>query len=188
MESKVTFTKTEIERSLLFIEPGPVVLVTSFDPDKNKANVMTISWTIALDFKQHIAICTGPWNYSFDIIMKTKECVVAIPSTDLAKTVVKIGDISGKDIDKFKKFKLTKLDAEKVQAPLIEECVANLECKVIDFVKKYGLIILEVINVWENKDIKDSKFFHAFGDGTFVTDGERMNLRKFMKDKIPEGL
>ena len=51
MESKVTFTKTEIEGSLLFIELGPIVLVTSFDPDKNKANVMTISWTIALDFK-----------------------------------------------------------------------------------------------------------------------------------------
>ena len=78
MESKVTFTKTEIEGSLLFIELGPIVLVTSFDPDKNKANVMTIFWTIALDFKQNIKICTGPWNYSFDIIMKTKECMAAI--------------------------------------------------------------------------------------------------------------
>ena len=103
-----------------YIEPGPVVLVSSFDPDKKKANVMTISWTIALDFAQHIAICTGPWNYSYDIIIKTKECVVAIPPASLAETVVKIGDVSGKDIDKFKRFKLTKLDAEKVSAPLIE--------------------------------------------------------------------
>ena len=188
MKKKIEFTKTDIERALLFIEPGPVVLVTSYDPDTEKDNVMTISWTIALDFNQHIAICTGPWNYSFDIIKKTKECVIAIPPASMAQTVVKIGDVSGKDVDKFKKFKLTKLEAEDVDAPLIEECVANLECKVVDFVKKYGLIILEVVNVWENKDIKEPKFFHAFGDGTFVADGERMNLRKFMKDKIPEGL
>ena len=188
MNKKNIFCKTEIQRSLLFIEPGPVVLVSSYDPDKKKANVMTISWTLALDFNHHIAICTGPWNHSFDIIMKTKECVVAIPPASMAETVVKIGDISGKDVDKFKKFNITKLDAEKVKAPLIEECVANLECKVIDYVKKYGLIILEVVNLWENKYIKEPKLFHAFGDGTFVSDGEKMNLRKFMEDKIPEGL
>ncbi len=188
MESKVEFTKADIERALLFIEPGPVVLVTSYDPDEKKANVMTISWTIALDFCQHIAICTGPWNHSFDIIKKTKECIVAIPPASMAKTVVKIGAVSGKDVDKFKKFKLTQQEGEEVKAPLIEECFANLECKVIDFVKKYGLFILEVVNVWENKDIEDPKMFHAFGDGTFVTDGEKMNLRKLMKDKIPEGL
>ena len=188
MKNKVKFKKGKIERSLLYIEPGPVVLVSSHDPDEDKDNVMTISWTLALDFCQHIALCTGPWNHSFDIIMKTKECVVAIPPASMAETVVKIGDISGKDVDKFEKFDITKLEAEKVDAPLIEECVANLECKVIDFVKKYGLIILEVVNVWENQDIKDPKLFHAFGDGTFVTDGEKMNLRKLMKDKIPKGL
>ena len=188
MKNKVKFKKGKIERSLLYIEPGPVVLVSSYDPDEDKDNVMTISWTLALDFCQHIALCTGPWNHSFDIIMKTKECVVAIPPASMAETVVKIGDISGKDVDKFEKFDITKLEAEKVDAPLIEECVANLECKVIDFVKKYGLIILEVVNVWENQDIKDPKLFHAFGDGTFVTDGEKMNLRKLMKDKIPKGL
>ena len=188
MEKESNFTKTDIERSLLFIEPGPDVLVSSFDPDKKKSNIMTISWTIALDFNQHIAICTGPWNYSYDIIIKTKECVVAIPPASMAETVVKIGNVSGEDIDKFKKFKITKLDAEKVKAPLIDECVANLECKVIDVVKKYGLIILEVVNVWENKDIKEPKLFHAFGDGSFAVDGKKINLRKFMKDKIPDGL
>ena len=187
-EDEVKFVKTDLARSLLFIEPGPVVLVSSFDPDKKKSNVMTISWTIALDFAHHIAICTGAWNYSYDIIIKTKECVVAIPPSDMAETVVKIGAVSGKDVDKFKKFKLTKLEAEKVKAPLIEECVANLECKVIDVVEEYGLIILEVVNVWENQDIKDPKLFHAFGDGTFVADGKKMNLRKLMKNKIPDGL
>ena len=120
--------------------------------------------------------------------MKTKECVVAIPPASMAETVVKIGDISGKDCDKFEKFGIKQLEAEKTDAPLIDGCVANLECKVVDFVKKYGLIILEVVNVWENEELKDEKLFHAYGDGKFVKDGEKMDLRKFMADKIPEGL
>ena len=120
--------------------------------------------------------------------MKTKECVVAIPPSSMAETVVKIGDISGKVVDKFEKFKLTKVEAEKVKAPLIGECVANLECKVVDYVEKYNLIILQVVNLWENNDIKDAKLFHANGDGTFVEDGKKFDLRKFMNDKVPEGL
>ena len=182
------YKKTDLSRCLLFIEPGPVVLLSSYNLETQKPNLMTISWTIALDFNHHIALCTGPWNYSFDLIMKTKECVVAIPPASMAETVVKIGDISGKDCDKFEKFGIKQLEAEKTDAPLIDGCVANLECKVVDFVKKYGLIILEVVNVWENEELKDEKLFHAYGDGKFVKDGEKMDLRKFMADKIPEGL
>ena len=182
------YKKTDLSRCLLFIEPGPVVLVSSYNLETKQPNLMTISWTIALDFNHHIALCTGPWNYSFDLIMKTKECVVAIPPASMAETVVKIGDISGKDCDKFEKFGIKQLEAEKTDAPLIDGCVANLECKVVDFVKKYGLIILEVFNVWENEELKDEKLFHAYGDGKFVKDGEKMDLRKFMADKIPEGL
>ena len=182
------YKKTDLSRCLLFIEPGPVVLVSSYNLETQQPNLMTISWTIALDFNHHIALCTGPWNYSFDLIMKTKECVVAIPPASMAETVVKIGDISGKYCDKFEKFGIKQLEAEKTDAPLIDGCVANLECKVVDFVKKYGLIILEVVNVWENEELKDEKLFHAFGDGRFVKDGEKMDLRKFMEDKIPEGL
>ena len=185
-ESK--YKKSDLARCLLYIEPGPVVLVSSYDSESKKPNIMTISWTLALDFKQHMTICTGAWNHSFDIIMKSKECVVAIPPASMAETVVKIGDISGKTCDKFEKFGIKQLKAEKVQAPLIDGCVANLECKVVDYVKKYGLIILEVVNVWESEELKDEKLFHAFGDGRFVKDGEKMDLRKFMEDKVPEGL
>lgn len=182
------YKKVDVRRSLLYIEPGPVVLVSSYNPETKKPNIMTISWTLALDFKQHIALCTGPWNHSFQNIIKSKECVVAIPPASMAETVVKIGDISGKVCDKFEKFGIKQLKAEEVQAPLIDGCVANLECKVVELNSKWGLIILEVVNVWENEELKDEKLFHAFGDGRFVKDGEKMDLRKFMSDKVPEGL
>ena len=74
--------------------------------------------------------------------MKNKECVVAIPPASMAETVVKIGDISGKECDKFEKFGIKTLEAEKVDAPLIDGCIANLECKVVDFVKKLVWFLL----------------------------------------------
>ena len=178
--------ESPIERALLYIEPGPVVLVSTHDDHKN--NVMTISWSMALDFDQHIAICTGPWNYSFKALKKTKECVICIPPASMAETVVKIGDISGADTDKFKEFSLTALEAAHVHAPLIKECMACLECRVIDYVRKYGIFILSVEKVWENEEIADKQMLHAFGDGTFSTDGSRINLRHLMADKLPPNL
>ena len=178
--------ETDIEKSLYYMEPGPVVLVTSFDGKKK--NVMTISWTGCLDFSQHFSICTGPWNHSFDVIMKTKECVLAIPPAGMSETVVRIGDISGTEIDKFKAFGLTGLKGKTVRAPLIKECMANIECRVTDYVEEYGLIILEALHVWENPDVTDRRLIHAFADGTFSYDGERVSHRELMADKLPPGL
>ena len=79
-----------LERALTFIEPGPVVLVTTFDGKRN--NVMTISWTMAIDFDRHIVLTTGSWNYSFGALMERRECVVCIPPADMIETVVRIGD------------------------------------------------------------------------------------------------
>lgn len=179
-------TETAIERALTFIEPGPVVLVSTFDGHRN--NVMTISWTMAIDFSQHIAITTGEWNYSFRTLMDTGECVVCIPPASMLKTVVRIGDVSGANTDKFKTFGLTPLPAATVKAPLIDGCIACLECKVTDYIEKYGFIIMKVTRVTVNPDCHDKRMIHAIGDGRFVADGETFNCRELMADKLPPGL
>lgn len=175
-----------IEKALTFIEPGPVTLVTTADGE-NK-NVMTISWTMAIDFDQHIVLTTGRWNYSFDALMKTGECCVCIPPASMAKTVVDIGMVSGEDCDKFEKFNLTAVKGKTVKAPLIGECMACLECKVVDYIDKYGFFVLKVLRVSLNEDIEDRRILHAVGDGTFVADGEKINLREAMRGKLPPGL
>lgn len=175
-----------IEKSLTYIEPGPVVLITTFDGKRN--NVMTISWTMAIDFDQHIAITTGEWNHSFNTMMETGECAVCIPSAEMLDTVVKIGTVSGADIDKFEKFNLTPVPAQTVQAPLLEECIACLECKVTDYISKYGFVILKVTRVTESTKCKDKRMIHAKGDGTFIIDGHTENRRDLMIEKLPPGL
>lgn len=178
--------ESAIERALLYIEPGPVVLVSTFDGEKN--NVMTISWTMAIDFAQHIAITTGEWNHSFRALVETGECVVCIPPASMIETVVRTGTVSGADVDKFALFNLQPLPAKKVKAPLIGGCIACLECKVADYIEKYGFVILQVVRVVENPDCTDRRLLHARGDGTFTADGETYNCRELMSAKLPPGL
>lgn len=175
-----------IEKALTYIEPGPVVLVTTSDGRKN--NVMTISWTMAIDFDQHIVLTTGEWNYSFGTMMRTKECVVCIPPAQMIDKVIRIGTVSGVDTDKFSLFHLKALPAQTVQAPLLDGCIACLECKVTDYIERYGFVVLKVMRVVENRDCTDQRMIHARGDGTFTADGETFNCRKLMANKLPLGL
>jgi flavin reductase (DIM6/NTAB) family NADH-FMN oxidoreductase RutF len=175
-----------LNKAFMFIEPGPVVLVSTADNGKN--NLMTLSWTMVLDFTPRFAFMTGPWNYSCKALLKNKECVIAVPTADISKTVVSIGSCSGADVDKFDKFKLTPLKAKYVSAPLIKECYANIECKIVDYIKKHGIFVMDGVQAWVDEKCKDGRFFHAIGDGRFIVDGEKINHRKIMSAKVPEGV
>jgi len=179
-------TELSIKKAFTLIEPGPVILVTTNDGKRN--NIMTISWHMVNDFTPLIALTTGPWNHSFEALIKTKECVIAVPAVDLIEKVVRIGTVSGTEVDKFKEFGLTPLKAETVKAPLVAECLACLECHLIDFIEPYGILILEGKHAWIDRGRKECRTFHAVGDGTFVVDGETLDYRSLMEDKLPDGV
>jgi flavin reductase (DIM6/NTAB) family NADH-FMN oxidoreductase RutF len=175
-----------LNRAFMFIEPGPVVLVST--TMNGKHNIMTLSWTMVLDFTPRFAFMTGPWNYSCRALLKSKECVIAVPTADMSKTVVSIGSCSGADVDKFKKFKLTPLKAKYVEAPLVKECYVNIECRVVDYIKKHGIFIVDAVQAWVDTQRKDKRFFHAIGDGRFIIDGQKVSHRRIMAAKLPEGV
>ncbi len=163
------------------IEPGPVVLVTT--AYKGRANIMTMTYHMMLCHQPPvIGTDIGPWNHSFKALRATKECVLAIPTVDLASKAVEIGNCSGEDTDKFDAFGLTPLPAKKVKPPLIAECLANIECRVSDasLVRKYNLFILEPVKAWIDPGRKERRTIHHNGDGTFVVDGRVLDLRKKM--------
>ena len=178
--------KMPISKAFTLMESGPVVLNTT--NDGKKSNIMTISWTMVVDFSPVFAITTGSWNYSFSALQKTKECVIAIPTVDMLDKVVGVGTCSGSDTNKFEKFRLTPLKGKLVKAPLIKECVANIECKVVDIVKKHNIIVLEGLAAYQDNSRKEKRTLHAVGDGTFITDGRKLNRKKMMSSKLPAGL
>lgn len=178
--------KMPISKAFTLLESGPVVLITTNDGKKN--NIMTISWTMVVDFSPVFAITTGSWNYSFAALQKTKECVISIPTVDMLDKVVGVGICSGADTDKYEKFRLTPLKGKYVKAPLIKECIANIECKVVDVVKKHNIIVLEGLAAYYDNSRKEKRTLHAVGDGTFIIDGRKVNRKKMMWSKLPAGL
>jgi flavin reductase (DIM6/NTAB) family NADH-FMN oxidoreductase RutF len=157
------------------------VLVTT--SSVGRLNIMTMSFHMMIQFEPPLIGCViGTWDHSFTALKKNKECVIAIPSVDLATEVVEIGNCSGQRVDKFTAFGLTPLPAEEVKAPLIAECLANLECRVVNtsLVKKYNLFIMQVVKAWTDPNHKERRTIHHNGDGTFVVDGKTIDL----KDKM----
>jgi flavin reductase (DIM6/NTAB) family NADH-FMN oxidoreductase RutF len=176
----------KISKAFTLMESGPVVLVTTNDGKKD--NIMTISWTMVLDFTPVFAITTGEWNYSFTALRKTKECVISIPTVDMLDKVVGIGTCSGADTDKFAEFKLTPEKGRIVKAPLIKECLANIECNVVDIVEKHNIVVLKAVAAYYDASRKEKRTIHAVGDGTFIVDGRKLSRKKMMASKIPNGI
>jgi len=178
--------RLKLDRAFTLIEPGPVVLVTTHDGKTN--NIMTISWAMVVDFTPLFAITTGEWNFSYAALRANRECVIAIPTVDMLDKVVGIGTCSGADTDKFARFRLTPVRGRVVRAPLIRECLANIECKVIDIVRRHNIVVLEGLAAYMDSARREKRTIHAVGDGTFIVDGRRLDRRKIMAAKIPAGL
>lgn len=159
------------------LEPGPVVMVTTSAHDKN--NIMTMSWHMMIDFEPPMFGCViSNRNYSFKLLQATKECVINIPTVALIKQVVGVGNTTGSKVDKFTTFNLTPEPASKVNVPMIGECYANLECKVVDvtMAEKYNIFIMQVVKAWITPSKKRQRMIHHAGSGVFIVDGTVMKL------------
>ncbi len=170
-----------------FLEPGPIVLVSSAHGDET--NIMTMGWHMMMEFEPAlVGCCISAANHSFDLVRRSRQCVINLPTVDLAAEVVKIGNSSGRDIDKFAEFGLTPIAGAHIRAPLIEECYANFECTLRDtsWVSKYNIFVFEVIKAHVAAAPKLPKTIHYRGDGEFMISGE--NTRKYRRLFRPDML
>jgi flavin reductase (DIM6/NTAB) family NADH-FMN oxidoreductase RutF len=160
------------------LEPGPVVLLTT--AENGRANVMAMSWHMMVEFNPPLIACVvSEGDYSHRALKETGECVLAIPPAEMAGTVVAIGNCSGREVDKFARFGLMARPAKEVGAPLIDQCIVNIECKVVDgaLVAAYNLFVLEAVCAWIDPKRAKARTLHHCGYGRFLLDGEELRLR-----------
>ena len=177
--NKQDFPVSEIRR---FLEPGPIVLVSS--KHRGRTNIMTMGWHMVMEFSPALVGCLiSAGNHSHAMIRDSGECVINIPELPMAATVAKIGNCSGADTDKFKKFKLTPDDGEDVNAPLVRECYASLECKLHDdaLADRYNVFIFEVVKAHAPARPKYPKTIHYYGEGMFMVSGRSLSLRRYFR-------
>jgi flavin reductase (DIM6/NTAB) family NADH-FMN oxidoreductase RutF len=173
--SKRDFPVSDVRR---YLEPKPIVLVSSHYRGEN--NIMTMGWHMVMEFTPSLVACMiTSGNHSHDMIRKSRECVINLPTTKLTNQAVGIGNCSGDTIDKFEKFELTAQDAHEVEAPLIAECHASFECRIHDdvLIDRYNVFIFEVVKAHVAPRPKHPKTLHYTGDGVFMVAGTTISRR-----------
>jgi flavin reductase (DIM6/NTAB) family NADH-FMN oxidoreductase RutF len=159
------------------LEPGPMVLLAT--ARRGRPNVMPMTWHTMLEFEPPwIGCVVSDANYSCATLKATRQCVLAIPTVELAAKAVRCGNCSGREVDKFATIGLTAVPATMVDAPLVAECYANLECRVVDtrLVRRLGLFVLEVCKAWIDPDCRQPRTLHHRGHGRFMVAGRTIRL------------
>jgi flavin reductase (DIM6/NTAB) family NADH-FMN oxidoreductase RutF len=178
-------TDLPVHRIRAYLEPGPIVLVSSADGDRR--NIMTMGWHTVMEFTPSLVGCIiAGGNHSFDIIRDTGECVINLPTSALIDQVVGIGNTSGQDVDKFERFGLTAEPSEQVRAPRIAECYAHFECRLHDdaLVDRYNFFIFEVVKAQVAAQPKNPETLQYTGDGMFVLSGKTVNKRRLFRPAL----
>lgn len=158
-----------------FLEPGPVVLVSS--AWQGKTNIMTMGWHMMIGFSPALFGCyIDESNHSYDMVVNSGECVINIPTADLLEQVIGIGNCSGADTDKFALFGLSAGKAREVGAPLIDECYASFECRLADARPNpnHPLFVWEVVRAHVAATPRLPKTLHYRGDGEFMVSGREI--------------
>ena len=164
------------------LEPGPVILVTT--AHRGRQNVMALSWHLMMEFEPPlVGVLLSGRNYSFELLTASRECVINIPTVEIASQVVACGNCSGRDGDKFAAVGLTPEYRSGVTPPLIAECYASLACRVADtrLMNRYNFFVLEVTQAWKDPAVKAPRTLHHEGMGHFMVAGERIQLPSKMK-------
>lgn len=166
-----------------FIEPGPIVLVSSHWKGKN--NIMTMGWHMVMEYST-IGCYIWDQNHSFEMIRRSKECVINVPTHDIIRKVIAIGNSTGSEVDKFKKFKLTPQKASNVKAPLIKECYANFECKLVDtsLIRKYSLFVFDVVKAHAAVSPRFPRTIHYRGEGRFMVSGKEVDYARYFRPEM----
>ena len=173
-----------VDRVRHFLEAGPTVLISS--AWRNRRNIMAHGWLTVMELSPSlVGAMISAGNHSFEMIRASEECVINIPGAALVDEVARIGNSTGAEIDKFAEFGLTPEAADCVEAPLIAECFASLECHLHDhrLVDDYNFFIFEVVKAHVAEHAEAFEMLHYRGDGEFSLTGRTIE-RKSLFTKV----
>ena len=167
----------ELNKAYRLLNHGPTVLVSSQYGERS--NLMAAAWNMPLDFNPpKIAIVIDKNTYTRELIEASGSFAINVPCRAQAEMVVKVGSSSGRELlgespdNKFADFNIPTFAASKISAPLVEGCVAWLECKVIPephTQNTYDLFLAEVISAYADSRVFSDGHWHFDKDNDLRT-------------------
>jgi flavin reductase (DIM6/NTAB) family NADH-FMN oxidoreductase RutF len=160
------------------LHPMHTVLVSCVGKN-GKINVLPLAWAMPTSRNPPlVATSVAPSRYSHGLIEETGEFVVNLPTVDIIKETLACGRSSGRNHDKFTETCLTPIQARKVKAPIVKECVAHLECKLRNQFKTgdHTIFVGEIVEAYANKgvftdtyNIEKAQMLYHLGGNVFAT-------------------
>lgn len=147
------------EQAHRLIAPGPVTLVTSFY--RGDMNVMAASWLAPVSYRPVlIGLNVHQANLTCELIRKSGEFAISIPSHDLLRQVRYCGAVSGRDQTKLTVAGLREEGPHRVRPVLIEACIAHLECAVVEAISPgdHTLFVAEVLYAQAEEEAFDGSY------------------------------
>jgi flavin reductase (DIM6/NTAB) family NADH-FMN oxidoreductase RutF len=136
-----------LPKAYLLLNHGPVTLVSS--RSGTRSNVMAASWAMPLDFDPpKVVVVIDRNTLTRELVDASGEFALNVPPRALAETVVGVGSVTGRDVDKWSRFGIATLPAARVTSPLVADCIGWLECRLLaerPTEQKYDLFIAEVV-------------------------------------------
>jgi flavin reductase (DIM6/NTAB) family NADH-FMN oxidoreductase RutF len=187
--------KVEPEKTYCLLNHGPTVLVTSAHGEQR--NIMAAAWNMPLDFDPpKIAMVIDKNTYTRELIEASGTFAINVPCRAQAELTTKVGSSSGRELlgrspdNKFEAFNLPTFAASKIEAPLLEGCVAWLECKVIPephIQNTYDLFLGEVVAAWSDTRVfsdgrwhfeehNELRTIHHVSGGAFMAIGDAFKI------------
>ncbi|WP_447940528.1 flavin reductase family protein [Pseudoxanthomonas mexicana] len=180
MSTKKHWTSLPVEQSRRYLEPGPVVLLST--AHQGERAIMTLGWHMMLGYD---LVGTYLWqaNRSHALARASRECVINLPTEDLLDTVVRIGNCSSTEQDKFERFGLTALPSRDVDAPGIAECHARFECRLHEtrITAEYPLFVWRIVHARIATSPRIPRTVHYRGDGRFMVAGREVSRRRLFR-------
>jgi flavin reductase (DIM6/NTAB) family NADH-FMN oxidoreductase RutF len=139
------------------LHPCSTSLVTCCDAE-GQPNIVAIAWLMPVSVQPPlVGMSIRPTHYSYGLIRTAGEFVINVAPQEIARQVLFCGRRSGRDVDKFAATGLTAAQAQRVSSPIIEECIAHLECRVVQDVEAgdHRLVLAEVLAAYVSPGILD---------------------------------
>lgn len=153
----------------------PVTLLSV--SDGKIENIATMAWISAVSFKPPLLmVAVSPNRYSHDLVLKAGEFAILVLSNLQKELSTLAGTVSGRKINKWdlEPFTRLKKDAEFIKAPLLKECRAELECKLVNHITAgdHTLFIGEILKSAYNNDVQPLILFnhHYLNPGQFIAE------------------
>ena len=182
------FVEVGLTYSYRLLHPKLVAIIVACD-QQGKPNPMAAAWVMPVSVNPPlIVVAISPKRYTFELIERTQEFTVNIPSTDLIKETHYVGTVSGRSVDKVSRLGLKTIPAKRIKTPILADCIAALECEVYNIVEAgdHYLILGKVLTAYVKKGVFDRTYnlrrfrplLHLGGDNYTTTIEEVLKPEK----------